>query len=340
MPLEEYRRCLDALEPILDRLQKDGFGRIDLYLDYEPLLHPKICEILTITRERFGGHFEMPTFPTIGIPIATRSDWEEVLETLRMIGTNELEFTLHGPEHIQNKATNHPRAFEFHSLAVRRAQTYGFETALNLMVTKELLQHFEETVEIVHRNGYRRKRAAVPVYEPTPRMRRFEMHRPTLEDVEPFREYLSGFCGRIPNSAKSNARLRLSGEFSYDAKYWENVDKYAERNVRCDVLLHSEHYPSFAFLESQMPAWIFVTVVPGLSIYYGNVGLYHRNSVFWGLTLRRVWWSVYENSNRIISSVGSMMLEPCPHLWMLPGDSETIKVASSTIRWRMYSSAG
>ena len=276
MPLEEYRRCLDALEPILDRLQKDGFGRIDLYLDYEPLLHPKICEILTITRERFGGHFEMPTFPTIGIPIATRSDWEEVLETLRMIGTNELEFTLHGPEHIQNKATNHPRAFEFHSLAVRRAQAHGFETALNLMVTKELLQHFEETMEIVYRNGYGQKRAAVPTYEPTPRMRRFEIHRPTLEDVEPFREYLSSFCGRIPNSTKSNARLRLSGEFGYDAKYWENVDKYSEGNVRYDVLSYPENYPSFALLESQMPDWIFVTVVPGLSIYYGNVGLYHR----------------------------------------------------------------
>jgi len=201
----------------------------------------------------------MPTFPTIGIPIATRSDWEEVLETLRTIGTNELEFTLHGPEHIQNQATNHPRAFEFHSLAVRRAQKHGFETALNLMVTKELLQHFEETMEVVHRNGYGRKRAAVPVYEPTSRMRRFEMHRPTLEDAEPFREYLSRFCSE-----------------KKDAKYWENVDKYAERNVLRDVLLHPESYPSFAFLESQIPDWIFVTVVQGLSIYYGNVGLYHR----------------------------------------------------------------
>ena len=25
-----------------------------------------------------------------------------------------------------------------------------------------------------------------------------------------------------------------------------------------------------------MPSWIFVTVTPGLSLHYGNVGLYHR----------------------------------------------------------------
>jgi hypothetical protein len=259
MPIEEYRCCLDTLEPILDGLEKDGFGRIYLYLDYEPLLHPEICEILTMTRERFGVYFEMPTFPTTGIPIATRSDWEEVLETLRTIGTNEFEFTLHGPEHIQNKATNHPKAFEFHSLAVRRARAYGFGTALNLMVTKDMLQYFEETMEVVRSNGYGRKRTAVPCYEPTPRLRRFEIRRPNLEDVEPFREYLSSFC-----------------DGGIDAKYWENVDKYAERNVRHDILSHPENYPSFAFLESQMPAWIFVTVVPGLSIYYGNIGLYHR----------------------------------------------------------------
>ena len=82
MPFEEYHCCLDELPPILDGLKKNGFKRIYLYLDYEPLLHPAICEILTITRERFGDYFEMPTFPTTGIPIAARSDWEEVLDTL------------------------------------------------------------------------------------------------------------------------------------------------------------------------------------------------------------------------------------------------------------------
>jgi len=227
MPLEEYRHCLDALPPILDGLKKNSFERIHLYLDYEPLLHPAICEILTITRERFGDYFEMSTFPTTGIPIATRSDWEEVLDTLRLIGTSELEFTLHGPEHIQNQATNHPRAFELHSLAVRRAKNYGFKTALNLMVTKDMLQHFKETMEIVRRNGYERKRAAIPVYEPTNRLRQFEIHRPTLEDIEPFREHLLSFC-----------------DSDTDAKYWENVHKCAERNVLQDILPHSENYPS------------------------------------------------------------------------------------------------
>ena len=127
------------------------------------------------------------------------------------------------------------------------------------MVTRDMLQHFEETIEIVCRKGYERKRAAIPVYEPTNRLRQFEKHRPTLEDIEPFREYLASFC-----------------DSEEEAKYWENVHKCAERNVLQDVLSHPEDYPSFAVMESQMPDWIFVTIVPGLSVYYGNVGLYHR----------------------------------------------------------------
>lgn len=258
MPFEEYRRCLDALSVVFDGLKKHEF-RVYLWLDYEPLLHPDICEILTITKKRFGDHFDMSTFPTTGIPIATRPDCEEILETLREVETGEIMFTLHGPAHIHNEAMRRPGALELHSLALRRVQAREFKTVLKLIVTKDMLQHFEETMEVVRRNGYGRKRAEVPVYEPSDRLRQFENHRPTLEDVEPFREYLSSFCSR-----------------DRDAKYWKNVDKYAERNVLRDVLLHPESYPSFAFLESQMPDWIFVTVVPDLSIYYGNVGLYHR----------------------------------------------------------------
>ncbi|MCK4591079.1 MAG: radical SAM protein, partial [Candidatus Latescibacteria bacterium] len=89
MPLEEYRCCLDTLEVVFDGLKKHGV-KIDLCLDYEPLLHPDICEILKITAERFEHHFVWSTFPTTGIPIATRPDWEEILETLRDVGFSEI----------------------------------------------------------------------------------------------------------------------------------------------------------------------------------------------------------------------------------------------------------
>lgn len=258
MPLEEYRCCLDTLEVVFDGLKKHGV-KIDLYLDYEPLLHPDICEILKITAERFEHHFVWSTFPTTGIPIATRPDWEEILETLRDVGFSEIMFTLHGPAHLHDKAMSRPGAFELHLLALRRVQTYGFKTVLKLIVSKDMLQHFEETMEIVHNNRYDYKRAEVPIYEPIPRLRRFESHRATLEDVEPFGEQLSTFCNR-----------------GSGAEYWKKVHKYAERNVLHDVLTSPENYPSFVALEAQMPSWIFVTVVPGLSVYYGNAGLYHR----------------------------------------------------------------
>jgi len=258
MSLEEYRDCLDALGIVVGRLEQYGF-EINLYLDYEPLLHPDICEILRITHERFHDYFRISTIPTTGIPIAIRSDWEDVLETLQAVGIKQLELTLHGTEQIQNKATSHSGAFELQSTAIRRARAYGFDIALNLMVTKDMLQQFEETMEIVHCIDPNSKRAVIPAYEPIPRLRRFEEHRADLEDIEPFREDLAYLCDE-----------------SKEKEYWRTVDKYAEQNVLSDVLTHPEDYPSFASLEAKMPSWVFVTVVPGLDMYYGNVGLYHR----------------------------------------------------------------
>ena len=256
MPLKEYKRCLEALDAVCDGLEKHGFS-VYLWLDYEPLLHPDICEILRTTKERFGDHFDASSFPTAGIPIAARPDWEKILETLREVGTREIMFTLHGPAHLHDEALGRPGSFERHSLALRRVQAGGFETVLKLIVSKDMLQHFEETMEVVHGGEYDYRRAEVPIYEPVPRLRQFESHRATLEDVEPFRERLSALCNRGRGS-----------------EYWREADRYAERNVLRDVLAYPDSYPDFVALEAQAPPWIFVTVAPGLSIYHGNAGLY------------------------------------------------------------------
>ena len=258
MPLPEYRRCLDVLRELFDRLQGFGFD-VYLWLDYEPLLHPDICEILRLTRERFPGSFDISCMPTSGIPLATRGDWREVLEVLEEVGTKEMMFTLHGPEEIHDRAVSLCGAYSLEKLAVDRVREYGFGTMVKVIVSKEMIVHFEETMMAVDDHGYDHRFAEVPVYEPLPRLRDFESLRAALEDVQPFVHRLSEFCDRGKRG-----------------EYWKNPEKYAERNIRSRVLANGERYSSFTRIEERMPSWMFVNVMPGLSLHYGNAGLSTR----------------------------------------------------------------
>jgi len=258
MPLDEYLYCLDALEPIVNELEKHGFT-IYLYLDYEPLLHPEICRILAITKGRFGKNYQISCIPTTGIPLGIRPDWKDIIGSLKDIGINEMELTLHGTRDIHNKATNNSKAFDLHQLAIERAKKHGLKIHLNLMLNKEMLQCFDETMAIIEQNEYDYKRATIATYEPTLRMRQFEEHRPSIEDINPYRELLSSFS-----------------EDDGQNGYWKEIDKYSESNVYQDIMGNPENYPSFAIIEEKMPNWVFVTIIPGRSIYYGNVGLYHK----------------------------------------------------------------
>lgn len=255
MPLGEYERCLDALRPLVDRLEARGCD-VNLYLDREPLLHPDIRPMLERVRARFARQFVWPTVPTTGIPIGTRPDWEELLESLHGIGVREVELTLHGPEPVQSRAQACPNALQLHELAARRARAHGFGLVLNLMVSRPMLRLFGDTVPVVERNRYDRVGARVPIYEPHDRMRAFEEQRAALMDATPHRHDLAALCTETA-----------------DRTYWEEPGRYAEAAIRAEVLTHPESYPSFAHLEAQLPAWIFLSVVPGLRLYYGNGGL-------------------------------------------------------------------
>lgn len=142
-------------------------------------------------------------------------------------------------------------------LAVDRVKEYGFGTVVKVIVSKEMIAHFEETMMAVDDHGYDHRFAEVPVYEPIPRLREFESLRATLEDVRPLLSRLSEFCDR-------------RGE------YWQNPEKYAERSIRSRVLTDSERYSSFTRIEARMPSWIFVKVKPGPSLYYGGHGRFNH----------------------------------------------------------------
>lgn len=252
MALPNYKDILAFIDEF-SRIAGGQKVKVHPYLDLEPMNHPEIVEILNLTQTIEG--FTLPSsIPTTGIPIARRHDWEQVLATYRDAGVQHLEFTLHGPEEIHDRALSRPGAFREHQQAVRRARRKAFETRLNLMVSQPMLGHFQETMEIVEENDYDVKRAAVPSYAPNKRLRAFERIRPGLPDLRPHQAFFIDFCD----------------EDAQGQAYWKKLPESTEGKAYREMLSGETGIASYQDMIDNLPAWYFVTVGPGRDIWYGN----------------------------------------------------------------------
>jgi MoaA/NifB/PqqE/SkfB family radical SAM enzyme len=260
MTSTEYHRALDLLEPVFQGLQADGTtDSTDLYLGMEPLMHPEVAELIPETKERFGDVFDiegMP-MPTSGYPLSARGDWREVLDAVKGVGCREMMLTLHGPTDLQDRAQGRDGMLEHHRRAVGRLHEQGFSTALNLMVSRDMLHRLDETLEIIHEMGYDSTNVRIPDFTPIPRMRRFEDHRATLADI-------TGTLDEIRALA------------SHDREYWNAPEMHTEEFVFNDVMSHPDRFDSFREIEDSLPRWMFLTVVPRLDLVYGNEGIHHH----------------------------------------------------------------
>lgn len=265
MHLDRVLRSFDALERIVERLGEVA-GKLDLWLDYEPLLHPDVCKILREMKSRFGGHFDARTFPTTGIPIAARPDWEDLLETLAAVGVEEIQFALHGPADLHDRALGRAGAFEAHRKALERVRNSGFGSHLKVPISEEALQRWPETLKAIGEGQYDAVRVEVPVYSPTRRMRAFESRRPTLAAAVPHLNSLSESC-----------------TLGIGKGYWLRAAEYAECNVIAEVSDRPAYAASFRSIEDGGPRWVFLSVLPDASLFYGNVGQYHRKLAVLGV---------------------------------------------------------
>ena len=252
MAIRDYENVLVFVDEFC-RIAKGQNIKVYPYLDLEPMLHPEIEKILSLARTIDG--FSIPAcIPTTGLPITTRNDWEQVLTAYHDAGVRQLEFTLHGPEAIHDKAVSRKGAFQCLNEAVQRAKRYSFEISLNLMVSKPMLKQFQETMYVVERNEYNHKRAQIPSYAPNEKLRGFEQYRPELADVIPYREFFQEFCDN---------KVR-------DAEYWNNVEESTEEKAYQELLSNKGKYESYQLIIDSLPTWYFLTVGPGLDIWYGN----------------------------------------------------------------------
>lgn len=252
MTLRDYERVLAFVDEFCHVADGEGIAAYP-YLDLEPMLHPKIVRLLSPAKTL--DCFSMPAcVPTTGIPIARRDDWEQVLAAYQQAGVRQLEFTLHGPEGLHDKAVSRKGAFQSHNKAVRRAKASGFETRLNLMVSKPMLRQFQDTVHAVERNQYDHKRAAIPAYAPNERLRGFERFRPELPDLMPYTDFFRELCD---DEARDTMRWKTSAESTEKKAYQE-------------LLANQSRYASYRRLIDSLPTWYFVAVGPDLDIWYGN----------------------------------------------------------------------
>lgn len=252
MALPDYKDTLAFVDEFSQtaRVQKI---KVYPYLDLEPMEHPEIVEIINMTQTIDG--FSLPScIPTTGIPIARRDDWEQVLSAYRNVGVKQLEFTLHGPEKIHDRALSRPGAYRGHQQAVRRAMTKNFETRLNLMVSQPMLDHFQQTMETVEKNEYDVKRAAVPSYTPNERLRAFERIRPGLPDLEPYQAFFIDFCDQEARGQE----------------YWKKLPESTEGKTYREMLSGETGGASYQDMIENLPTWYFITVGPGRDIWYGN----------------------------------------------------------------------
>ena len=124
------------------------------------------------------------------MPLATRPDWREILDTLRELETTTLWFAFHGADAIHDRAVMRQGAYRESLRAVELTRGVGMRTGCNLFLTKENIPQFDRLVADLQRAGMQEIIPHVYNFTPNARGRHCEPLRPDWRDVEPLVEKL------------------------------------------------------------------------------------------------------------------------------------------------------
>ena len=229
------------------------FDSVAPYLDLEPVSHPDIVKIIQLYSSQ--DIFPWNDFiPTTGAALARRSDYREVLDAFKKVGVKGFEFTLHGNRRVHNEAVNNAQAFDLQLESLERIKQHGFLAQSNVIVSKKLIECFDEVCRILAAHAFDALRLTIPHFQPTERLRRFEEYRTELHEIAPIAAHtLFQTC---TNSA-----------------FWSEYEGYTEKALLKKVAGFDSTWEEMV---NQFPQWVFITVVPGLDVYYGNGALLHR----------------------------------------------------------------
>jgi hypothetical protein len=168
----------------------------DAYPMHELAAHPQAARLFRLFNDhsasaRNGTMFE--PWPTIGVPLATREDWREVLEAAGDSGTTTLWVAFHGVGEEHDRQVNRGGAFAETCKAIERVHAAGLRVGCNVFVTTANLPRLEELVATLRRLPIEAEASwDVAAFLPTPRSRHNERVRPTLPDLLPVAEMVLG----------------------------------------------------------------------------------------------------------------------------------------------------
>ena len=184
MPLEEVTWVLEEVRRFCSAHDLSLSG----YPMHEIAAHPQAAQVIRLFHEQWNVDFQ--PLPTTGVPLATRSDWRELLETLCAVGSTTLWFAFHGTDSVHDRAVMRKGAYRESLRAVELARQAGMKTGCNLFVTKENVGHFDRLVADLQHAGMQQIIPEVYRFTPNARGRHSEPLRPEWQDVQPLGEII------------------------------------------------------------------------------------------------------------------------------------------------------
>jgi len=184
MPLEDISWVLHEVRRFCEA-HAFSYGGFPMH---EVAAHPQVVQVLRLFDEIWHDDFQ--PFTTTGVPLATRPDWREILETLRELNAPTLWFAFHGADEIHDRAVMRKGAYRESLRAVELTREVDMKTGCNLFVTKENIHQFDQLVADLQHAGMQEIIPCIYSFTPNARGRHTEPLRPEWRDVEPLVEKL------------------------------------------------------------------------------------------------------------------------------------------------------
>lgn len=184
MPLEDISWVLHEVRRFCEA-HDFAYGGFPMH---EVDAHPQAVQVLRLFKEVWHDDFQ--PFTTTGVPLATRSDWREILATLQELNAPTLWFAFHGADVVHDQSVMRPGAYRESLCAVERAREVGMETGCNLFLTKENIHQFDQIVADLQHTGMQEIIPCLYGFTPNARGRHTEPLRPEWRDVAPLVEKL------------------------------------------------------------------------------------------------------------------------------------------------------
>jgi len=213
---------LEAIDWVLQEVRRFGDAhnlKVDGYPMHEVAAHPQAAQVMKLFHDLWGV-VEEPV-PTTGVPLTTRDDWREFLETLHSLGTSTLWFAFHGADEIHDRAVLREGAYRESLHAIELARQVGMETGCNLFLTKDNIKQFDQVVTDLQSTGIQQIVPEIYSFLPNVRGRYSEPLRPEWKDVEPLVKKFDlipetaiwrGFWHELPNKHTESWYVRQASE--------------------------------------------------------------------------------------------------------------------------------